>query len=643
MVAFGFSEDLGRFLLKLSGPNFDKLVMICREQRCHYENLVETDTGVWPGVWTLTRGQLPDIIKKINEVEPFSPDATPFGIEDRSMPPEETEYVRRRLDPSCFRAPPFGDYQREDVLKLIQQNRYYLAYDMGLGKTYVVITTFNHLFKWGDVDRLLVIAPPESIYNFRSEILRFSTFATDVSKIYVADAENRSPFNADSVVSIMTYNTFRMIVEDSYYDTHDKKKRKGKDGKQHKIKPKIDGPMSDLESWGKIGLVCDEAHALGNIDSSQTRYVSINKSAFTYRYLLSGTPAPNSVAQWYPQVKLLDASLVDPNYVSWLEDVAVLGTRWSDTAPRYFRPERVKTFLDKISPWVIRRFNEVDLPPLIIDPVVVGLNAKHRQLYQALTVDALAVIKRENDGQLIARKVIEKFPYITQMLDDPCLLDGKVDQEFSNSLYNLVKHWKFSDNSKIESFDSLVEKYIDDQEKKIILWGGHPDSLDRLAQRYAQYEPTVIHGQRLVEYTWNRAKRAADVETFKNDTEGKHDAVERFKQRPMRKMLIASYLTISSAVNITEAKRQIFWDRSYDLKYWMQAPKRSHRIGQDEPVFINPLVIKDTLSATQHKMLEDRKDLNRFAFDRNMITVERWRDIFLSRVPVEELEMEGLL
>jgi SNF2 family DNA or RNA helicase len=637
MVALGFSAELGRFLVKLSGPNFDKLVEICRDLRCHFEAVVETDGGVWPGCWTFTRGQLPDVIKKINEVERFDPDTSPFGIENRSLSPEETEYVRRSLDSSCFREPPYGDYQRIDVLKLIRQNRYYLAYDMGLGKTYTIITAYNHFFKWGDIDRLLVIAPPESVYNFKNELLRFSLFATDESKIYVADAENREPFSLDVTVAIMTYNTFRMLVEDEYYETHDKKKRKGKDGKAHKIKPKPTGPMAALEAWGRVGLVCDEAHALGNIDSSQTRYVLLNRTSFTHRYLLSGTPAPNSVAQWYPQVKLLDASLVDPDYISWLEDVAVLGTKWSDTAPRYFRPERVKTFLDKISPWVIRRFNEVDLPPLIIDPIFIGMNQKHRLLYEALTVDALAVIKRENNGELVPKKVAEKFPYITQMLDDPCLLDGKIDPEFSSVLYNIVKRWKFSDNSKIEAFDSLVEKYIDDQQKQIIIWGGHPASLDRLAERYAQYEPTVIHGQRLVECTWNRITNETAVETFKNDNQGKYDAVERFKHRPNKKMLIASYLVLGSAINVTQAKRQLFWDRSWSLTYWLQSPKRSHRIGQTESVFINPIVIEKTLSYLQHETLERRVDLNRFMFDRKSLEPGRWREIFLGSVNPEEL------
>ncbi len=630
MVTVGFAPDLGKVLIKLGGPNFDKLVLACKECRCHFHSSIETDAGVWSGVWTLSMGQFPDLVKKIKEIEPFEYDFESMGLEDPIEIGPETEYVRRKLRDDCFIAPPYGEYQKTDIRRLICQSRMYLAYDMGLGKTYTVITTLNHLFAYDEVRRVLILVPPESLYNFRSELLRFSTFANE-ENIYVATANDRDPFRPEIKVAIMTYNTFRLLVEDRYYESHDKKLVKGKNGRSRKKKPMIRKPVLGLESWGeeKLALVCDEAQKLGSIDSSQTKYVLLHRDTFKYRYLLSGSPAPNRPSQWYPQVKLIDASLVPKNYIDWLEDVAVLGTKWSDTAPRYFRPDRVKSFMDKISPWVIRRFNEVDLPPLVFEKVPLRLNESHQKLYEAFVEYSLAIVKKENDGRLVPKKVVEKFPFISQVLDDPCLLKGKIDPEYSSSLHRLIERWSFEDNSKMEALDSLVERYIEEQGKRIIVWSGHPLSLDALAERFARYNPIVVHGERVADISWSPSSRRILTEEYRTSTQDKHNAVERFKQDPSRKILIASYLVVSSAVNITQASRQIFWDRSWNFEYFLQAPKRSHRIGQEESVFINSLVLERTLSMIQDRILDSRGDFNRFMFDADSMPMNRWRSIFL--------------
>jgi hypothetical protein len=83
---------------------------------------------------------------------------------------------------------------------------------------------------------------------------------------------------------------------------------------------------------------------------------------------------------------------------------------------------------------------------------------------------------------------------------------------------------------------------------------------------------------------------------------------EKLKLR--KELLIANYDCLSSAVNLVEVTRMVFWDRSFDSSTYVQALKRSNRIGSTEPLIVNPLIFFSSIEEYQNKEIVKRIDFN---------------------------------
>lgn len=529
----------------------------------------------------------------------------PQSIKDFVTPVQETSFTRSTFLPEVLKAEPIGEFQKQGIIRGIRQNRLLYAWEMGLGKTYTVISVINHLWAKGTVDRVMVIAPSESVYNFRREFLKFGSFSLKEEEIYVANVDNRTPLEFDPKIIIMTYRTFLMLSDDAYFVKNKKR------SKSYRT------PTLPIDSWGtNRAIILDESHMIKSRTARQSKALSLHKQFFNYRYLLSGTPDPNGVDGYFNQIEFLDEGAIGKDYYSWLRDVANIGNRWSDYGINYFYPEKVKEFIDSISFLVSREFTagNLELPELLIKKIYTEFSPKQEKIYQDLVSYTLNIIKEEN-GVIIPKKVQEKFPFIMQAIENPCMLVEKIDGTRSPGLANQLHRWKFGDHSKLEPISSMLENYIDNENRKVILWSGHPLTMDQLLEFYGKYNPLIIHG--LVDM------KGMDKEHYRDEV------LTEFRSKKDRPLLIASYLVLSQAVTIVEATRSIYFDRSWNYTYWAQSIKRSHRIGQEQSVIASPVLIEHSLDERLDKNLDRKEGLNNNLFNADVLTKEQWRDIFL--------------
>lgn len=148
---------------------------------------------------------------------------------------------------------------------------------------------------------------------------------------------------------------------------------------------------------------------------------------------------------------------------------------------------------------------------------------------------------------------------------------------------------------------SLVERYAAEG-RKIILWSGHPDVIDALCNTFAKYHPYKLHGQTVIKKGESISERNAAV-------------CKAFVEDKKSSLLIASYRCLSTAVNLVEATRQIFWDRSWESDDYIQAVKRSNRIGSTETLVVNDLIFYDSDEDKQYREIEKRLDFNSALWD----------------------------
>lgn len=588
-------DDSDKIAVSFTGNSFRILLDLAKKYKLSFKERWRGLENVWIG----HRSKVKRFLEEVNEnVESVNIDAVSKYLESKP----ETRFERNALNHSLLLSDPLGHFQIEGIQNGISQNRLLYRWDMGTGKTFTSVSVINHLFHEGKIDRLLIVAPSESVLNFERELIRFSPFFTE-DDIYIADRKNRQPFESGSKVIIMTYRTFVMLCDDAWKAKNPNVKKKPKSFQKE---------LLPIDSWGSSrAIILDESHLIKNPTSKTANCLHLHKHYFDYRYELSGTPAPKGWEDYYSQIKFLDESVIDYEYYDWLNEIAVLGNKFSNYAIREYKQDRVNDFLSEMTPWVhtIRSEDVLDLPELSINEIWVTPSSKHMNLYQRFVDATIQKLREDNDGQLKPHTVREKLPYLSLAIDDPTLIDT---ENLSGSVVKLVNNWKFTDHSNLEPCTSVLESYIEYQGQKTILWSGHPRTLDRLAQYYAKYDPIVIHGG------------------VSNDE--RDGLLTEFRTRKDRPLLLASYKVLHRAVNIVEATRNIYWDRSWDYENWSQSIKRTHRHGQKNRVIISPLILSDTLSVAIKYNLEGKKLIDRLDFNEDSLSKNHYQKLFAGKV-----------
>ena len=537
-------------------------------------------------------------------------------------PEMETKIEPLRVNPEYLKLPPikgkapYEDFQLEGIKKAISVNRFYFADDMGLGKTYQDISALNHIFRRKNIDSVLIVCPSEAVYNWRVEIKTFFIDKVNDEDVYIADVKNRDPFNSGKRFIIMTYRTFLMLSDDAYY------KKTGKRGVNYKK------ATMDLSVWGNNrAIILDEAHNIKNRKAKQSRALMLHRNFFEYRTLMSGTPYPNAIEELHNQIKFLDNKIQPKGFDSFVNSIAVVEDgRFGKQIVKYKR-DKVQEFIESIAPIYIRRLSKdcLDLPEKIEKTIHIKMNDKQKKIYQELVIREIKSISKDNDGELRVRDVLNKFPYLLLAMHDPKIINLKKDKKvisetIKDNFDTLIEKWNFKDNSKLEVCKSLLDKYIGEEGRKVILWSGHPYVIDSLKSYFSKYNPIAIHGET----------------KFKDKTKERNELLETFKHDPKHNLLIASYLVLKTAVNIVEATRTIYFDRGYDFVSFSQSSMRNYRIGSKEPVVENYLILDNTLETVQDFKLKQKADLNQMLMKRESLSQEEWKALFEGNTTIFE-------
>lgn len=498
---------------------------------------------------------------------------------------------RAVLDPDCVKSNWVGEYQKNGVLKGLSQNRLALYWEMGLGKSFTIQTILNHLIKWGRIKKYIILSPPEGVINIALECIRFSSFDLTWNDIYIVDTSHRNPFDIpEKKVIIMTYRNLIMLHDDFY------KEKKGKRSSTVIKKNYI--------PWEKLGdnlcLIADEAHNIKNAKSKTWRILDKSKSFFEYRYIMTGTPAPKYAADLWTQMRFLHEKSVASDYYSFLRSIANLGNRFSEYSINFYYEDKVKEFLNSVQYLISREKTEgnLQLPPIIYEPIRIQMPPKQEKLYRAIVDFTITTIKQEEGGRVTLRKLQNKFPYLSLALHDPCIMqEGHIEEtKTSPQIISMLKSWDITENGKYEITKSLIEKYAG-EDRKIILWSGHPKIIDILSEKFKEFYPYTLHGGVIVNKGESVSERNAAV-------------CNAFIKDKKSHLLIANYDCLSSAVNLVEATRMIFWDRSWEADVFNQALKRSNRIGSTEPLVVNLLIFFNSIEEYQNKEITSRTAFN---------------------------------
>lgn len=629
MGAYFFRGERNSLLVRIYGSQFNDLANALRISGGKFKHNEKTINGtVEDKIWFVDEKNAYDAVQRLQGVEPSIAAPSwvgPVDLKDCVGKNNDIfERYRSVIHPELVNSDYKGDYQRKGILRGISQNRLAFFWEMGLGKSFSVITVINHLIYRGDVEKCVIICPPEGILNFQDELLKFNSFDLKEDEIYVCSVYNRKPFdNPKYRVILMTYQNLIMLHNDYYKEAMGKRA----------IGVRIVKNYIPFERLGpKLAIICDESAEFKNPRSRTWKVMNKMKDFFFYRYILTGTPAPKYAADLWTQMRFLHSASVPDEYETFITQIADTGNQFSPYAINFYHEDKVDKFLEDTAYLVSREKMQgnIDLPELIMDTVLCPLPPKQKELYQNVVDYALYTLKEQN-GVVYPSKLKSKFMLLCTALHDPKLLAmgslAKVP-ELNASVIRKAEKWGIEDNGKWDIAVSLLEKYIADQRKKVILWSAHPYIIDTLYEKLKKFKPMKIHG---------------GIEMGKGESvAGRNARICNEFLSSGCPLLIASHAVLKTSVNLTAVTRNIYWDLPMEQDVLFQTIKRSHRIGTTEPVIANFLLFPGTLEENLYYGILDKNEFNERAWAKNQpMTVVELKRLFNGRTVRHGKEKEA--
>jgi len=262
-----------------------------------------------------------------------------------------------------------------------------LADDMGLGKTLQTLTFLSGIQKKYKGETHLIVCPTSLIYNWESEIQKFTPHLQHF--IYYGVERTMSEhdlYNADIVIT--SYGTIR----------------------------------SDIEAFleFKFGyVILDESQAIKNHLSQTAKAVQLLKSR--NRLILSGTPVQNNTFDLYAQFNFINQGL--------LGNMEFFKTEFANPIDKENDKGKTDLLRKLIYPFMLRRTKEQvakDLPAKTETILWCEMEGKQRTIYNSFRDDYRKTIMEKIETEGFAKAslfILSGLTKLRQICDSPAILN----------------------------------------------------------------------------------------------------------------------------------------------------------------------------------------------------------------------------
>jgi hypothetical protein len=420
-------------------------------------------------------------------------------------------------------------YQRRAIALMLSQPKAYLALGLGLGKTVSALTAILDLKNNGVEVKALVVAPKRVAETvWAQEAAKWSHLAgLSISVVTGTVSQRALALSQQADVCVIGRDNVAWLVD-------------------------------HLRVWPFNLLIIDEASSFKNPASNRFKALRRVRAEVERCWLLSGTPAPNSLQDLWPQYFLLDggerlgrtfgayrAAYFDADYMGWA---------WT------IKPGAEALIHQKIADITVSMQAEdyLSLPDRIDNRVPVRLENKARQAYTALEKDYVL----KHGGDLLTAS-------------NAAVLAGKLLQLANGAIY-------------------------DDHKKPVEI---HPGKLDALADIVEAMEGNPLLVFYLFRHDLARIK-AAHPAARELKTAG--DIADWNAGRIA--MLIAHPASCGHGLNLQGAAGSaVCWfGLPWSLELYQQANARVHRQGVNHTVVIHHLLVEDSIDQDVMAALADK-------------------------------------
>ncbi|GAA4827918.1 DEAD/DEAH box helicase [Paenibacillus vulneris] len=428
-------------------------------------------------------------------------------------------------------------YQEYATERILDTNFIALLLEMGLGKTVSTLTAIDKLLNdYFDAQRVLVIAPLRVADDtWAREVEKWDHLQhLRISKVLGSVDVRRKALKADADIYIINRENVEWLV--------------GEYGSK----------------WPFDTVVIDELSSFKNPQAKRFRALRRVRPMMKRVIGLTGTPAPNSLMDLWPQIYLLDQG-------------ERLGKTITGFRDRYFNPgarsghvvyewkekkEAEERIYEAISDIAVSMKAEdwLELPERIDRSIAIRLTPQAQQLYKKLERDLLLPYA---DADVVANTV--------------AVLSNKLLQMASGAVYDEERGVKEIHEAKLDALEDIIEAA---QGKPVMVFYNFKHSLERIQKRFPQAR--ILRKGR---------DGNEDIRAWNND------------EIPL---LLLHPKSAGHGLNLQESSCQtvVWYDQIWSLEEDQQANARVHRQGQTRRIVVMRLVAEGTMDEEAVAALE---------------------------------------
>ncbi|MCB2300379.1 SNF2-related protein [Clostridium tagluense] len=430
------------------------------------------------------------------------------------------------------------EYQQYAMTHIIEHEAAGLFLDMGLGKTVTTLTAIDTLLFLGDVVKVLVIAPLRVAEDtWSTEIEKWDQLShLKISKVLGKPKDRIRAMNKPADIYVTNRENVEWLVKE-YFD-----------------------------KWPFDMCVIDELSSFKSAKAIRFRSLKKVRPYFKRIVGLTGTPAPNSLIDLWPQLYLLDGGVR-------------LGKTITGFKQQFFSPGRQNGYI--VFDWKLKDGSEdaihnkigdicismmskdyLDIPERIDNIINVNLPEKVRSTYKKLEKDL--VIELEDNDITAANAAV---------------LTNKLLQMSNGAIYSETKE--------------VVE--IHDEKLKILL---------ELIEA-ANGKPVLIFYS--FKHDFSRIVSYLKAKKLKAIGLGDSSDIKKWNSGEIP-ILLVHPASAGHGLNLQYGGNIIIWfGLTWSLELYQQANARLHRQGQKEVVVVHHIVCKNTVDEDVMRALGNKE------------------------------------
>lgn len=430
------------------------------------------------------------------------------------------------------------EYQSAAVDHILENTHCGLFLEMGLGKTVSSLTALNTLmYEDLEIDTALIIGPKRVIE---------SVWADEIEKW-----------------SHLRHLTFSII-------TGTAKQRKAAIAK----KADIYMVSRDNVAWlcGQFGgsmlpydaLIIDESSSFKNPKSQRFKALRLVQPSFDRIVILTGTPAPNSLIDLWPQIFLLDrGERLGKTLTRYREDYFTPNQRSGHIVYNYkLKGGGDELIHDRIKDICMSMKTEdfLSLPEYIDNIIDVRFPQEIQDQYDEFERQQVIELFGDEDKEITALNA--------------AALSNKLLQYANGAIYDEDRNVHEVHDLKLDAAEEIIE---DADGKPVLIGWAYQHDRDRLMKRLKKYKPRELKNNRDIK-DWNAGKI---------------------------NVLLMHPASGGHGLNLQFGGHLIIWfGQTWSLEFYQQFNARLRRPGQTETVIINRLVAHRTIESDVIKALE---------------------------------------